>query len=160
MKNHRLLIRSSLLGAATFLAAGTALLRGADAPPGPPALVSPDTPLAELDLRDATLRDALTLIGAPAGLNLAASDEAAKTKVTIHLHNITPFGAVQAICQTNGLFFKKPSPEEIGIVTTVKEFQDGITIFREEKTKIYTLLYPNAVDLAGPSATFSGRAYA
>jgi len=148
MMHHRPLIRNGLLSAAALLAAGISIARSADAPASQPAPVPADTPLQEIDVRDASLRDALTLIGAPAGLNLAASDEAAKTRVTLHLHNITPYGAVQAICQTNGLFFKKPSPDEIGIVTTVKEFQDGITIFREEKTKIYTLLYPNAVDLA------------
>ena len=103
----------------------------------------------ELDLREAPLRDALTLIGGSAGLNLAASDEASKTKVTIHLRKVTALGAVQAICQTHGLFFnKKPSEDGIDIVTTVKEFQEGLTVFREEKTQVYTLLYPNAVDLA------------
>lgn len=103
----------------------------------------------ELDLRDASLRDALTLIGEPAGLNLAASAEAAKTRVTIRLHNLTPLGAVQAICQTHGLYFnKKTTDEGIDTVTTVKEFQDGLTVFREEKTEVFTLLYPNATSVA------------
>ena len=65
------------------------------------------------------------------------------------LRNVTPFEAVQTLCQINGLYFKKPTPEEpIGVVTTVKEFQEGLTVFREEKTQIYTLLYPNATELA------------
>ena len=99
----------------------------------------------------ATLRcvDALAVIGQASGLNLAASDEAAKTHVTIRLRNVSANGAVQAICQTHGLFFnRKPSQDGIDIVTTVREFQDGLTVFREEKTEVYTLLYPNAVDLA------------
>ena len=109
----------------------------------------PVTRLEEVDLREAPLRDALALVGEAVGLNLAASDEAAKTKVTIHLRNISAFGAVQAICQTQGLFFnKKASADAIDIVTTVKEYQEGLTVFREEKTSVYTMLYPNAVDLA------------
>ena len=119
----------------------------AQAAPSPAAETS--MLIDEIDLREAPLRDALTLIGGSAGVNLAASDEASKTKVTIHLRNVTPYAAVQAICQTHGLFFnKKPSEEGIDIVTTVKEFQEGLTVFREEKTAVYTLLYPNAVDLA------------
>ena len=105
--------------------------------------------LDEIDLREAPLRDALALIGESAGVNLAASDDAAKTKVTIHLRNMPPFSAVQAICQTQGLFFNKRLNEDgIDIVTTVKEYQEGLTVFREEKTQVYTMLYPNAIDLA------------
>jgi general secretion pathway protein D len=104
--------------------------------------------LKELDLRDAPLRDALTLIGSTAGINLAASNDAAKTNVTIHLMDVTADQAIQALCQTNGLYYRKPANDEIGIVTTVKEFQDGLTVFRDENTRVFTLLYPNAMDLA------------
>jgi general secretion pathway protein D len=102
----------------------------------------------ELDLRDAPLRDALTLIGSTAGINLAASNDAAQATVTIHLKDVTADQAVQALCQTNGLYYRKPSNDEIGIVTTVKEFQEGLTVFRDENTRVFTLLYPNAMDLA------------
>jgi general secretion pathway protein D len=111
---------------------------------------APDLPVRfkELDLRDAPLRDALTLIGSTAGINLAASNDAAKSEVTIHLRDVTADQAVQALCQTNGLYYRKPANDEIGIVTTVKEFQDGLTVFRDENTRVFTLLYPNAMDLA------------
>jgi len=149
------IISAAVFAAAAFLPPSIQTVTAAPdtAPPAtvPAGPSSPqrDLPLDDLDLREAPLRDALTLIGGPAGLNLAASDEAAKTKVTIHLRNVTAYGAVQAICQTHGLFFnKKPSEDGIDIVTTVKEFQEGLTVFREEKTEVYTLLYPNAVDLA------------
>ena len=119
---------------------------GAETPAPEPA---PSPRIEILDFRDAPLRDALAVIGQASGLNLAASDEAAKTRVNIRLRNVSATGAVQAICQTHGLFFnRKPSQEGIDIVTTVREFQDGLTVFREEKTEVYTLLYPNAVDLA------------
>ena len=108
--------------------------------------------LKEIDFREASLRDALSLIGQSANVNLAASDEAAKTKVTIHLRNVTPYDAVRAICQTHGLFFDEKQNEgdegHVRIVTTIKEFQQGLTIFREAKTQVFTLLYPNATELA------------
>lgn len=114
--------------------------------------------LEEIDLRDVSLRDALTLISKAAGQNLVASDDAAKTKVTISLRNVTPAEAVQAICQTHGLFYNKKLTEDgIDIVTTVKEFQQGLTIFREEKTVVFTLLYPNAMDLAAAIRNLFGN---
>jgi general secretion pathway protein D len=104
--------------------------------------------LDDVDLRDVPLRDALTLIGRAANLNIAATNDAAQARVTLRLRNVTAYDAVQALCQTHGLFFKKPTDGSIAIVTTVKEFQGGLTVFREEKTTVYTLLYPNAMDLA------------
>ena len=108
----------------------------------------------KIDLRDAPLREALTLIATASDQNLVASNEAAKVNVTIHLTHVSATQAVRAICQTNGLYFNQrrasdeDSGDAAGIVTTVKEFQQGLTVFHEEKTKVYTLLYPNAWDLA------------
>ncbi len=120
-----------------------------------PATFGDNTYLDELDLREAPLRDALVLIGKASDTNIVASDDAAKTKITIHLAKIRVVDAVKAICQTHGLFYNQKSKNadedkelRIDIVTTVKEFQQGLTVFREEKSKVYTLLYPNAWDLA------------
>jgi hypothetical protein len=94
----------------------------------------------ELDLREAPLRDALALIGESAGVNLAASNDAAKITVSIHLRGVTAYQAVQALCETNGLYYRKTTGNEVGIVTTLKEFQEGLTVFREENTRVFTLL--------------------
>jgi general secretion pathway protein D len=104
--------------------------------------------LDEIDVRDVPLRDALSLIGSLSNINLAATDDASKTNVTLHLHNVTPYQAVEVLCQTHGLYFRRPGDEGVGIVTTLKEFQDGLTVFRQENTQVFTLLYPNALDLA------------
>jgi general secretion pathway protein D len=102
-----------------------------------------------VDVSDVPLRDALDVIATASGLNLAATEEAAKTRVSLRLHDVTPYEAVETLCQTHGLYFKVPTAQDgIGVVTTVAEFQQGLTIFREEKTQVYTLLYPNATDLA------------
>ncbi|MGA2499957.1 MAG: hypothetical protein ABSH20_19640 [Tepidisphaeraceae bacterium] len=149
MKKQRFIVRvvltAALLGPAPFPVLGAS---DPDPPARPTTRPNFDARLEEIDLRDAPLRDALSLIGRSSGLNMAASDEAAKVKVTVRLHNVSAFNAVQTICQTHGLFFKKPTDEGIGIVTTAKEFQEGLTVFRDQKTEVYTLLYPNAVDLA------------
>jgi general secretion pathway protein D len=116
--------------------------------PAPPAAPDADVRLDQVDFRDVELRDALSIISQETGLNIVASDEAAKRKVSIRLNNVSAQSAVQAICRTHGLYFRKPDADGIGVVSTIKEFQEGLTIFREDKTRVYTLLYPNALDLA------------
>jgi general secretion pathway protein D len=153
----RTTITVAALSAAFILLAAMFPARGADPAPSAPASSAPistdsdaawNSTLDSLDLRDVPLRDALTLIGRSANLNLTATNDAAKTQVTLRLQNVSAYDAVQALCQTHGLFFKKPADGSVGVVTTVKEFQEGLTVFREEKTAVFTLLYPNAMDLA------------
>jgi general secretion pathway protein D len=150
----RTTIAAAALFAALFISALTIPARAADPAPADSGSLSAASDAAwnnvldDIDLRDVPLRDALTLIGRAANLNLTATNEAAKTQVTLRLDNVSAYDAVQALCQTHGLFFKKPTDGSISIVTTVKEFQEGLTVFREEKTAVFTLLYPNAMDLA------------
>lgn len=153
MRLHRAIVSAALSLAAALGPAGNAQVVAVPRPGGVmPALPMSNGRLVEVDFQEAALRDALALIGQSANLNFAATDEAAKTKVTIHLRNVTPLDAVRAICQTQGLFLeeKKDSGDEgrVRIVTTVKEFQQGLTILREPQTEVFTLLYPNATDLA------------
>lgn len=153
MRLRSVIVSATLSIAAALGSAGNAQVVAVPRPGGQmPSLPISNGRLVEVDFQDASLRDALALIGQSANLNFAATDDAAKTRVTIHLRNVTPIDAVRAICQTQGLFFdeKKGAGDEGGvrIITTVKEFQQGLTILREPQTEVFTLLYPNANDLA------------
>lgn len=153
MRLRTALVSAALSMAAAFVPTGTAQVVIVPRPGAlGPSLPMNDGKLVEVDFQEASLRDALALIGQSAKMNFAATDEAAKTKVTIHLRDVAPLDAVRAICQTQGLFFddKKETRDEqrVHIVTTVKEFQQGLTILHEPQTEVFTLLYPNANDLA------------
>ena len=118
----------------------------APAPAMPPP--APEVVIAQLDFRDVPLPEALRLLADETGLNLVASEEAAKKIVRLHLRNVTGMQAVNALARAHGLFARRDDGSGIVQVRTLKEQQEELTVFRDEKTRVFTLLYPNALDLA------------
>ncbi|MEI6234539.1 MAG: hypothetical protein WCT04_15910 [Planctomycetota bacterium] len=110
----------------------------AETPPGPMLKLA--------NFRDVKLIDALSILADQTGLNLVASSEAGKMPVSLTLRNVPARVAVETLCKAHNLWFK----EDAGIirVMTTTEYQRDLTTFREEKTEVFTLLYPNAVAIA------------
>ena len=125
---------------ALSFAAGTAAAQApAQAPP--PALVL-------VDIRDLPLDEALRILADQTGLNLVASTDAAKVRVSLHLRDVDPMAAVDTLAKTHNLFYKRDEASGIIRLHTVSEYQRELSTFREEKTEVFTLLYPNAIDVA------------
>jgi general secretion pathway protein D len=101
-----------------------------------------------VEFRQIPLREAVRLLSELSGLNLAASIEAADTEVSLFLRNVTPKDALTTLTRTHGLFFREDA--ETGIITiyTNEELQENLQSFRDEETRVFTMLYPNAVDAA------------
>lgn len=108
----------------------------------------PDADIAYLELRDATLMDALRMIADQSGNNYSASSTANKTVVSAFLRNVSADNAVEEICKSHSLWFKKDEVSGITRIMDVKEFEKDLVGFREEQTEVFTLLYPNAIDVA------------
>lgn len=120
--------------------------------PKQPVLPQPrrmdEGPMLKLvEFRDVPLEDALRVLSQQSGLNFAPSAEAAKTKVTLFLRDVPTMTAVRSITQANKLVFRR---DEDGVIRiyTVEQNQRDLNTFREEQTKVFTLLYPNAIDAA------------
>jgi len=104
--------------------------------------------LEVVEFRDQPLDETLRLFSAQTGLNIVASPEARKINVSLYLRNVTPDAALDALCNINDLWHKQnPATGVISIYTT-KEYQRDLSSFREEQTEVFTLLYPNPVDVA------------
>jgi len=101
-----------------------------------------------VEFRDQPLGDALRLFSAQTGLNIVASPEARKLSVSIYLRNVTPEAALDALCKTHDLWHKDDPATGIIRISTAKEYQRDLSSFREEQTEVFTLLYPNPVDVA------------
>ncbi len=104
--------------------------------------------LEVVEFRDQPLGDALRLFSAQTGLNIVASPEARKVNISVYLRNVTPEAALDAICNVNDLWHKRSSTTGVISVYTTKEYQRDLSTFREEQTEVFTLLYPNPVDVA------------
>lgn len=101
-----------------------------------------------LDLREIPLREALRLIAEESGVNLVASEAAAATKVSCYLQHVSVRQAIESIAKSYGLWYREDSELEAVHILTTEEFQRDLSLFRDERTQVFTLYYPNALDVA------------
>lgn len=121
---------------------------------GPPLLPAPrlDGPAEQslelVEFRDLPLTEAMRILSQQSGLKIVVSAEAGKTKVSLYLQNVTPMVAVASVAQANGLIHRRDTDTGIVRIFTTKENTRDLSAFREEHTKVFTLLYPNAQNVA------------
>ena len=90
----------------------------------------------------------MRLVSDQAGVNISVSDAAAKKAVSIFLRNVIANSAVEEICRATGLWFRREPNGQVIRVMTMDEFSENLNTFREEQTEMFTLLYPNVVEVA------------
>ncbi len=113
--------------------------------------------LEKVEFREVPLEEAITLFSEQTGINVVASPEARKTLVSLYLRNVTPDDALDALCKSNGLWQRRDQQSNIVRIYTTKEFQSDLASFREEQTEVFTLLYPNPVDVAAAIRSVYGN---
>lgn len=102
-----------------------------------------DKVLDVIQFDDISLAEAMRLFAEQSGLNVITSSEAGKTKVTVFLKKVTALNALEAIVKANGLFYRIEENSGIVRIATLKEYEKDLSSFREEQTRVFTLLYPN-----------------
>lgn len=107
-----------------------------------------ETPLELVEFRDLPLVEAMRILSQQSGLKIVVSSEAGKSKVSLYLQNVSPMVAVASVAQANGLIYRRDPDTGIVRVFTTKENARDLSSFREEHTKVFTLLYPNAQNVA------------
>lgn len=101
-----------------------------------------------VEFRELPLTHALVLLSEQTGLNFVASQDAREKTVTLHLRKVKALDAIEALTQGNGLWYKKDPESGIIRIHTVEEYRRDLLSFREDKTRVFTLFFPNAVDVA------------
>lgn len=104
--------------------------------------------IRHLESTQVPLEQLLRLVSDQTGVNISSSAATTKQTVSIFLRNVTAETAVEEICRTTGLWFRKENGSEVIRVTTMQEYAENLSSFREEKTETFTLLYPNVVEAA------------
>ncbi len=94
------------------------------------------------------LATALRLIADQSGANISASASTEEKEVSIFLRNVKAETAVEEICRATGLWFRHDAATGIIRVTSMQEYEESLSSFREEQTESYTLLYPNVFEVA------------
>ncbi len=109
-----------------------------------------------IELRNVSFGDAARTLAQKTGLNIAGSSVAQTKEVSLFLQNLPAFQVLETLCNAHGLWIRQD--EEFGIlrIFTVQEFRRDLASFRDEKTEVFTLLYPNAFDIANSIADLFG----
>ena len=124
--------------------------------PLPEALPAEQNRLALVEFREVPLREAVRLFAEMSGLNLAASIEAREVLISLYLRDVDPRAALTTLTRTHGLFFREDQQTGIITIYTSEELEDNLQTFRDEETRVFTMLYPNAVDAAQAIADLYG----
>ncbi len=122
-------------------------------PSPPPAertgsLADLDAVIELLDLREAPLEDALRMLSEESGVNLIASESASKKPVSAFLQGMSIRDAIEAIALSNGLWYRIDEESRLVRIMSNEEFQRDLKEFRDQRTTVFTLLFPNAFDIA------------
>lgn len=108
-----------------------------------PMLPHGGTVLNLVQFDDIPLSEAMRLFAEQSQLNVITSAEAGKTRITVYLKNVTALDALEVIVKANGLFYRIEENSGIVRIATLKEYEKDLASFREEQTRVFTLLYPN-----------------
>lgn len=113
--------------------------------------------IRNIEISQAPLVEVARAISKTTGINIAPSSGAISNIVTIYLNEVPAITALETLCNANNLWLKEDPSTGIYRVYTVGEFRRDLASFREEKTEIFTLLYPNAFDIANAIADLYGE---
>lgn len=103
----------------------------------------PNKPLPLVEFRGLPLGDAMQAFAEQTKLNIVTSPEAAKVEISVSLRDVKPLDALEAITKANDLYYLVDDQSGIVRISTTKEYERSLSSFREERTEVFTLLYPN-----------------
>ncbi len=108
----------------------------------------PEQKIELVDFRDQNLGQAMRLFSEQSGINIVPSTDANAMKVNLYLRDVRPMDVLENLTKTHDLYFR--TDEESGVIRiyTTEEYEENLASFREEQTRVFTLLYPNPVDAA------------
>ncbi len=126
-----------------------------------PSRAAAAEPVFELfEFRDLPLVDALRLFSEQTGINAVASRAAGEQQVSLYLRNVTASHVIQALAKSNNLWTRVEPESGVLHVSTTEEYDRDLATFRDEQTEVFTLLYPNPVDVARTiESIFGDRVY-
>ena len=111
-------------------------------------LVMPDTTIEMVDFRDQDLGAAMRLFSEQSGINIVPSTDANKVKVNLFLRDVKAMDVLENLTKTHDLYYRTDEKSGVIRIHTTEEYEENLASFRDEQTKVFTLLYPNPVDAA------------
>lgn len=110
--------------------------------------VVPSAPLDLVEFRGMPFGEAARHLSDQSGLKIVPSTAAALVPVSVYLRDVEAMSALREMCAAANLYYRQDRQTGIIRVNTTEEYESDIGSFREEKTQVFTMLYPNPVDVA------------
>ena len=104
--------------------------------------------LSSVEFDKVPLSEAMQTLSKEVGLNVITSADAGEKPITVYLENVTAINAIDAIVKANGLFYRVEEQSGIIRIATREEYERDLQSFRDQETRVFTLLYPNPTAVA------------
>lgn len=105
-------------------------------------------PVRELQLKESSVRDAALLLSEMSGTNIVTTQEAGDRRVSVYLQRVDITKSVEVICRISGLWFRKDPDMDLFRVMTTEEYEEDIVVYKEEITRVFSLLHENVISAA------------
>ena len=110
--------------------------------------VSANRRVSNVEFERIPLAQAMQTLSKEVGLNVVTSADAGTQPITVYLEDVTAIDAIDAIVKANGLFYRIEEPSGIIRIATREEYERDLSSFRDQETRVFTLLYPNPTAVA------------
>ena len=112
--------------------------------------------LALVDVAGVTFGEVARVLALETGLNIAPSAAASTNLVTSRLAGLPAGVVLETLCTSHGMWMRRDAATGVVRVYAAAEFRRDLEAMREERTEVFTLLYPNAADIAHAIADVFG----
>lgn len=112
--------------------------------------------IERLQLDRATLAEAFRLLAELTKRNLVVTPDAGQVEIeSLLLEDLEIKDAVEAICKTYGLWYREEGA--VLRIMSAEEYRRDLRVVREPKTRVFSLLHPNPVAVAGAIRDLYGQ---
>jgi len=112
--------------------------------------------LSLVDVAGVTFGEVARVLALETGLNIAPSAAASTNLVTSRLAGLPAGVVLETLCTSHGMWIRRDAATGVVRVYAAAEFRRDLEAMREERTEVFTLLYPNAADIAHAIADVFG----
>jgi len=113
-----------------------------------PASFGRNDDLAVVEFQEVPLHLAARALSDETGIRIASSTESRDTPVNLYLREVAGSDALDALVLTHRLYMSDVPDARIVRLHTTDEYARDAGTFRDERTEVFTLKYPNARDVA------------
>ncbi|MDP3086939.1 MAG: hypothetical protein Q8M99_01915 [Methylotenera sp.] len=102
-----------------------------------------------MEFNQADMLDVARALADFSGLNFVATEDASKKKITVFLQDISVQNALETITKNAGLWYRRDKESGAYRIMTTKEYQQDLIVYREDTTRVFSMLNPNPMIIAG-----------